>query len=146
MWTSSALGEKLREGWTGGTVGGLGMSLGSAAWFTAQVQPSVLSDSIKGSAVCVCTMTHAVEEHFPDADKCPAEQSRAVSTAAAPRLCLKPLTKICSKLPPKVGESVLLRCARMGKRGNPSTECQYFHGKVRRMQKDKDNTMYLYIE
>ena len=58
----------------------------------------------------------------------------------------KPLTNISVKTPPEVGENILWRGVKTGKGGNPSTKCEYFNGKVRSMEVDEDNELYLYID
>ena len=58
----------------------------------------------------------------------------------------KPLTNISTKTPPEVGEIVLWRGLKTSKRGGPSTTCEYFNGKVRHLQVEEDNELYLYID
>ena len=61
----------------------MAMSLGYAALFTAQVQPSVLFDTTGRLASCVCAMTDAAESPFLTAEDSPTEQSGAASAAPA---------------------------------------------------------------
>ena len=58
----------------------------------------------------------------------------------------KKLTNISRKSPPEVGESVLWRGVKTGKHGYPSTQCEYFNGKVRYMQVEDDSELYLYTD
>ena len=58
----------------------------------------------------------------------------------------KPLTAMSTKTPPEVGEIVLWRGLKTSKRGGPSTTCEYFNGKVRGMQVEENNELYLYID
>lgn len=59
------------------------MSLGFAALFTAQVQPSVLFDTTSRFPLCVCAMTDAAEGRCSGAEESPREQSGAASAAPA---------------------------------------------------------------
>ena len=56
-------------------------------------------------------------------------------------------TNISTKSPPEVGESVLWRGVKKGRKGHPSTKCEYFNGTVRQMGVDEeDNELYLYLD
>ena len=59
------------------------MSLGFAALFTAQVQPSVLFGTTSRLALCVCAMTDVAEDRVSGAEDSPTEQSGAASAASA---------------------------------------------------------------
>ena len=59
------------------------MSLGFAALFTAQVQPSVFFDTTSRFPLCVCAMTDAAEGRCSGAEESPREQSGAASAAPA---------------------------------------------------------------
>ena len=58
----------------------------------------------------------------------------------------KKLTNISTKSPPEVGEPVLWRGVRTGKQGGMSTKVEFFNGKVRYMQVEEDNEVYLYVD
>ena len=60
--------------------------------------------------------------------------------------CFKPLTNISTSLSPDVGESVLWRGVKVGRRGQPSTKVEHFNGKVRHIDVDDQHEMYLYID
>ena len=59
------------------------MSLGFAALFTAQVQPSVCFDTTSRFPLCVCAMTDAAAGRCSGAEESPTEQSGAASAAPA---------------------------------------------------------------
>ena len=56
------------------------------------------------------------------------------------------LTNLSTKSPPEVGESVLWRGVKTGKRGQPSTKCEFFNGKVRGIHVDEDGDLHLHID
>ena len=57
------------------------------------------------------------------------------------------LTNLSNKQPPEVGESVLWRGVKTGKRGHPSTKVEFFHGKVRGLSlDDQSHELYIYID
>ena len=59
----------------------------------------------------------------------------------------RPLTNISTKVPPEIGESVLWRGVKTGRRGQPSTKVEHFHGKVRGLSVDtQSQELYLYID
>ena len=55
------------------------------------------------------------------------------------------LRNISAKVPPEVGESVLWRRVKTGRAGFPSTTCEYFNGKVHRVEVE-DNEIYLHVD
>ena len=55
------------------------------------------------------------------------------------------LTNISTQSPPDVGDSVLWRGVRTGKRGHVSTKNEYFNGKVRGMSWE-GNELYIYVD
>ena len=57
----------------------------------------------------------------------------------------KPLNNISRKNPPEVGESVLWRGVKKGRKGHPSTKCEYFNGKVY-CAKIEDNELYVFFD
>ena len=59
----------------------LGMTLGFAPFFTAQVWPSVLFDTTSSLPVCVCAMSEAGHGCISGAEESPAEQSGGASAA-----------------------------------------------------------------
>ena len=48
-------------------------------------------------------------------------------------------------MPPDIGQEVLWRGFKTGKSGNPSTKVEYFNGRVRDLQFDEGNELYLYV-
>ena len=58
----------------------------------------------------------------------------------------RPLTGLSNKMPPDVGDSVLWRGVKMGKRGNPSTVVEHFNAKVRSIDVEQDNEIYCYVD
>ena len=55
------------------------------------------------------------------------------------------LTDLSTKSPPEVGESVLWKGVKKGKHGQPTTNFEYFNGKVRGV-KVEDDELYIYID
>ena len=58
----------------------------------------------------------------------------------------KPLTNISQKIPPEVGESILWRGVKTGKKGCLSTKVEYFNGKVRHVEVEDDGELYVYLD
>ena len=56
------------------------------------------------------------------------------------------LTNISTNIPPAVGETVLWRGVKMGRKGYPSTKVEHFHGQVRHVEVDPDNEIWVYID
>ena len=57
----------------------------------------------------------------------------------------RPLRNLSGKCPPEVGEQVLWRGVKTGKRGNLSTKIEYFNGTVRGID-FTDEDWYLYVD
>ena len=57
----------------------------------------------------------------------------------------RPLTGVSHKMPPEVGDSVLWRGLKTGKKGNPSTKVEYFNAKVRSVDVEADE-IYCYVD
>ena len=57
-----------------------------------------------------------------------------------------PLTNISTNIPPAVGETVLWRGVKTGRRGHPSTKVEHFQGQVRYVEVDADHEVYLYVD
>ena len=57
-----------------------------------------------------------------------------------------PLTNISTNLPPSVGETVLWRGVKTGRRGHPSTKVEHFQGRVCHVEVDADHEVYLYVD
>ena len=55
------------------------------------------------------------------------------------------LTNISTTSPPSIGESVLWRGVKTGRRGNQSTKMEYFNGTVHALDVDDDGELYVYI-
>ena len=58
----------------------------------------------------------------------------------------RPLGRVSSKMPPEIGEEVLWRGVKTGRHGQPSTSVEYFNGKVRYIDFDESDEMFLYID
>ena len=58
----------------------------------------------------------------------------------------KALTNISTKTPPEIGECILWRGLKTTRSGQPSTKLEYFNGKVRHMEFDDDNELFLYLD
>ena len=57
-----------------------------------------------------------------------------------------PLENISTNVPPEVGESILWRGVKTGRHGQPSTKVEHFQGKVRSMELDQHQELYLYLD
>ena len=54
-------------------------------------------------------------------------------------------TNMTTNMPPEIGESVLWRGMKTGPKGNPSTKCEWFNGKVHFVRVD-DNETFVCID
>ena len=51
-----------------------------------------------------------------------------------------------NNIPPEVGEEVLWRGVKLGKRGMPSTTVEYFNGTVRSIYVDQQHELWVYVD
>ena len=58
----------------------------------------------------------------------------------------RPLSNLSTKMPPEVGESILWRGVKSGRSGQPSTQCEYFNGKVRHLMVDSQDELWLFVD
>ena len=58
----------------------------------------------------------------------------------------RPLSQMSTKMPPEIGESVLWRGVKHGRSGQPSTNVEYFNGKVRHISVENETELYLYVD
>ena len=55
------------------------------------------------------------------------------------------LTNMSTNMPPEIGESVRWRGVKTAPKGQPSTKCEWFNGKMHFVQVD-DNEIFVYID